>query len=63
MISYTRQLDELCKVGVPQHLTAHSLAADTALVYRDLFGSRIYIDDSGREAVTEARRKVWWYWI
>ena len=63
MISYTRELDELCKVGVPQHLTTHRLAAYTTLVNGDFFGARIYVDDSGREAVAEARRKVWWYGI
>jgi hypothetical protein len=63
MISHTREFDELCEVGVPQHLATHRLAAYAAPVDGDFFGARIYVDDSGREAVLETRRKVWWHGI
>jgi hypothetical protein len=63
MISYTRELDEFCKVGVAQHLTTHGLAAYTVLIDSDFFCAGIYVDDPGCKAILETGCKVGWYGI
>jgi hypothetical protein len=63
MISYTRELDKICKVGVAQHLTTHRLATYTVLIDSDFFCAGIYVDDPGCEAVLETGCKVGWYGI
>ena len=63
MISYTRKLDEICKVGVAQYLATHRLAAYTVLIDSDFFCVGIYVDDPGCEAILETGRKMGWYGI
>ena len=63
MIPYTCELDELCKVGMAQHLATHRLAAYATLVNGDFFGAGIYVDGPGREAIPKACREMWRYGI
>jgi hypothetical protein len=63
MIPYTRELDKFCKVGMAQHLATHRLSAHGALVDGDFIGAGIDVDDTGREAISEARCEMWWYRI
>jgi hypothetical protein len=63
MISYTRELDKFCKVGVSQHLATHRLAAYTDPIDGDFFGACIYVDDPGCEAILETGCKLGWYGI
>ena len=63
MISYTRELDKFCKVGVAQHLTTHRLATYAVLIDSYFFGVGIYVDDPGCEAILETGCKVGWYGI
>lgn len=63
MISYTRELDKICEVGVAQHLTTHRIAAYTVRIDSDFFCAGIYVDDPGCEAILETVCKVGWYGI
>ena len=66
MISYTRELDKICKAGVAQYLTrphdssARRVHHKSIIINSDFFCAGIYVDNPGCEAILQTSCKGWY---